>query len=147
MGCAALLPNYTEALDAALADLAAAGFEFDADVAFAEDRFVVCESISCSELKIVHGRRTVLIARDAFQSPSLLRATLLDMWGRYQEPHAPTFFEQAQSALRTLREGRRAGITSVQLLRETYHTYRQLYRNLDADERAELPHPDDLAYP
>jgi hypothetical protein len=147
-GCAGLgPPDPRAAIDAALADLAAADFRFEPDVAFAEDRFVVCEGVSCSELKTVHGRRTVLIAREVFQSPSRLRATLLDMWGRYQQPRAPSTADQARSALRILQDGPRAGIDDTQLLRDTHHTYRQLYNSMKPAQRAELPRPDDLAYP
>jgi hypothetical protein len=134
-------------IDAAVADLARAGFEFDADVAFARDAYVMCEGVSCSELRIVERRRTILLARDAFASPSRLRASLLDIQGRYRNPRAASAADQARSAVRILRDGPRVGVSDRRLLRETHHLYRQLYGGLSADERAELPGPDDLEYP
>ncbi len=134
-------------IDAALADLARGGFEFDADVAFARDAYVVCEGVSCAELRVVERRRTIVLSRDAFASPSRLRASLLDIWGRYQEPRAASGADQARSALRILRDGPRAGVSDRRLLREMHHLYRQLYGGLSEDERGELPSPDELEYP
>jgi hypothetical protein len=145
-GCA-VSPDRTSELDAAVADLAAGGYGFDPDVAFAEDDYVVCHSVSCSELRVVNGRRTVLLARDAFASPSRLRATLLDMQGRYQTPRPPARADQMRSALRILEGGPDVGVTDPGFLRRVHQSYRQLYDALEPAERKGLLAPDDVPYP
>lgn len=134
-------------IEAALADLDGGGFRFESDVAFARDPYVVCAGITCAELRVRDRRRTILVAPEAFASASRLRASLLDIWGRYQEPRAASGADQARSALRILRDGPRAGVSDRRLLREMHHLYRQLYGGLSEDERGELPSPDELEYP
>lgn len=134
-------------IESALADLDRGHFRFEPDVAFARDEYVVCTGITCAELRVRDRRRTILLAPDAFASASRLRASLLDIWGRYKNPGIPTPSERAQSALRILKYGPGLGVTDRSLLRAIQHRYRQLYDLLDADERSELPRPDDLAYP
>ncbi len=134
-------------IEAALADLDGGGFRFESDVAFARDPYVVCAGITCAELRVRDRRRTILVAPEAFASASRLRASLLDIWGRYKHPGVPTPYERAESALRILKYGPRVGVTDRSLLRATQHRYRQLYELLEADQRDELPRPDDLAYP
>ncbi len=148
-GCAAApaLPDPSAELEAARADVAQAGFTFKVDVAFALDRYVVCDGLSCAELQVRRGRRTILLAREAWDSPARLRATLLDIWGRYQRPRAPTYRDKAESALRVLEHGAQAGIDDRGFLRRVYHRYGQLWPQVPEAERAELPPPGDLAYP
>ncbi len=140
-------PDPDAELSAARSDLASAGFEFAADVAFVLDPYVVCEAMSCAELQVRSGRRTVLLAREAWDSPARLRATLLDIWGLYQRPRAASYGDKAESALRVLQHGPDAGIDDRAFLRRVYHRYRQLYASVPEGERAQLPRPDDLAYP
>ncbi len=150
LGCAAApapAPDPDAQLEAARQDLARAGFDFDADVSFARGPYVVCEAISCAELQVRSGRRTVLLAREAWDSPARLRASLLDIWGRYQKPRAPDYRDKAESALRVLRDGPRVGIEDLVFLRRVYHMYRQLWSQVPDKQRAALPRPDDLAYP
>ena len=140
-------PDPQTQLETARQDLARAGFEFDADVAFARDAYVVCEAISCAELQVRNGRRTVLLAREAWDSPMRLRASLLDIWGRYQKPRAPDYRDKAESALRVLQHGPRVGITDPVFLRRVYHMYGQLWSQVPPSQRGTLPGPGDLAYP
>lgn len=146
LGCAALGPDRGPEIQAALRDLANGGFEFEADLAYQIDRYVVCDGFSCTELRVIRGRRTILIATDAFESPGRLRASLLDIWGRYQQPHAPSTADQAKSALRIVRHGAEVGVDR-RLRQEAHHGYRQLYAHLSAQERERFPPPDDLVYP
>ena len=150
LGCAAApapAPDPHTQLEAAHQDLARAGFGFDADVNFARDPYVVCEAISCAELQVRNGRRTVLLAREAWDSPERLRASLLDIWGRYQKPRAPDYRDKAESALRVLSDGPRVGIADPVFLRRVYHMYRQLWSQVPPSQLGALPRPDDLAYP
>lgn len=134
-------------IEAARADLAAGHFYFDSDVAFARDPYVVCVDLSCAELRVRDRRRTILLAPGAFASASRLRASLLDIWGRYENPGVPSPYQRAQSALRILEHGPKVGVTDRSLLRATHHRYGQLYLLLEPEKQAELPRPDDLAYP
>ena len=134
-------------IEAARADLARAHFYFESDIAFERDPYVVCIDLSCAELRVRDRRRTILLAPEAFESASLLRASLLDIWGRYKNPGVPTPYQRAQSALRILKSGSEVGVTDRSLLRATHHRYGQLYLLLEPEQQGELPRPDDLAYP
>ncbi len=140
-------PDPEAQLLAARADLAAAGFSFEADVAFRADPYVVCDGLACAELQVRAGRRTVLLAREAWDSPARLRASLLDIWDRYRRPRAPDHRDRARSALRILEHGPAAGIDDVLFLRRVYHRYGQLFERLPESASGELPKPRDLVYP
>lgn len=134
-------------IHAALVDLQQAGFEFDADVRFRTDPFAACDGIACATLVILQERRTILLARDAASDEALLRASLLDIWERYQNPRPGSTRDLARGALRVVRDGPRVGVDDRALLRRAHHTYGQLYRSLAAEERADLPDPAALAFP
>ena len=144
--CAALLPHEREdAIPPALADLARGGFHFAADVRFAPDEFAVCDGIACADVVLLQNRRTIRLADGAFQSPSKLRATLLEVWPRYQLPRRANTRELAQSALLVVREGGRAGVTDPETLADARFAYRRLYDQLAAAQRKDLPNPESLA--
>jgi hypothetical protein len=148
-GACNLLPHSGPAdqIDAALRDLAKAGFEFEVDVHFQRDRYQVCHDLACAHLRIVNQRRTILIAPEAFESPSQLRAALLEIWERYREPRATSVRDLARGALRVAQDGERVGVEDVYTRRRAHHSYRQLYGQLAPAERADLPNPDDLVFP
>ncbi|MFQ5696666.1 MAG: hypothetical protein ACE5IL_00075 [Myxococcota bacterium] len=134
-------------LDQALQALAAAGYEFEADVRFRSDRYGVCQGLACADLRVERSRRTITLAPEAFSSDARLRATLLEIWGRYREPRSGSVRDLARSALRVLQEGPRVGIRDVALRRLAHHTYRQLYERLSGAERQGLPDPETLPFP
>ena len=146
LGCALGVPDRGPEIQAALRDLKGGGFEFDADLAYRIDRYVVCDGLSCTELRVIRGRRTILISPETFETPGRLRASLLDIWGRYKKPRTPTTADQARSALRIVSHGADVGIDR-RLRQHTHHSYRQLYTQLSPKEREPFPPPDDLVYP
>ena len=144
--CAWMRPHEREdAIPPALADLEKGGFRFSADVRFAPDMFAVCDGIACADVVLVENRRTIRLADAAFQSPSKLRATLLEIWPRYELPRRANARELAQSALLVVREGPRAGVTDAETLADARFAYRRLYDQLAAAQRKDLPTPESLA--
>jgi hypothetical protein len=144
--CALLpVPDRPAEIQAALADLAKGGFRFPADVNFVPDKFAVCDGIACADVVLIENRRTVRLAAGAFQNPSKLRATLLDVWPRYELPRRPNAHELAESALLVVREGPKAGITDPEVIADARFSYRRLYEQLAAAQRKDLPPPDSLA--
>jgi len=144
-GCALFQPpDHSSEIPQALADLRAAGFEFAPDVALRNDRYVVCEGMACTELVVEHDRRTILVADAAFASPSKLRASLLEIWSRYREPRRGNVHDLARATLLVLQEGRRVGVTDPSVLDDAGFFYRQLYEQLSAEKRVDLPAPDSL---
>jgi hypothetical protein len=129
----------------ALADLEAGGFEFDPDVAFRVDPYAVCEGIACADVVLIRERRTILLAPDALRSPSMLRATLLEIWERYSEPRPGSIRDLARGAQRVARDGPQVGVDDPRLLQRARLTYRQLYDTLPPDERDGLSDP--LSHP
>ena len=103
--------------------------------------------MACADLVLIGERRTILLAPESFESPSRLRATLVEVWGRYQEPRTPRVRDLAEGSLRIQRDGPRAGVDDPVVLRDAYFSYRQLWQDLPPDERRDLPPPDTLAYP
>jgi hypothetical protein len=91
----------------ALVDLARAGFEFDADVRFRTDPYAVCAGVSCATLVVLKERRTVLLAQGALDSDAALRASLLDIWERYESPHPDSVCDELRGMLRVVRDGPR----------------------------------------
>jgi hypothetical protein len=138
------LPDRDAEIAAALADLEHGGFRFSADVRFAPDRYAVCDGIACADVVIVDNRRTIRLAHGAFQSPSKLRASLLDVWPRYELPRRANARELAESALLVVREGGKAGVDDPEILADARFAYRRLYEHLDAADRAGLPAPETL---
>ena len=55
------------ALVEALAELGAAGFEFEADVRFRRDPMSICDGLACAELVLERQRRTIRLAPEAFE--------------------------------------------------------------------------------
>ncbi len=147
-GCATTLtPHRKRTIYEALEDLAAAGFEFDADVHFMPDQYAVCDDMSCADVLIYKERRTILVAHEAFESPSRIRATLLEIWPRYQNPRPGFLPDLARGALQVVQDGPRVGIEDVYLLRRAQHTYRRLYDGTEADQRDGLVDPNSLPFP
>ena len=134
-------------LNAALLDLATAGFEFDADVRFMPDAYAVCNGLFCADLIMYKERRTIILAREAFDSRSRLRASLLEIWERYQEWRPGSVPDLARAALRVIQDGERVGVSDVYIRRHAHHRYRQLYEKLSAAEREPLTDPDSLIFP
>lgn len=134
-------------LEAALGDLARAGFEFEADVRFAVDRYASCDGIACADLTVMRGRRTVRIAEAAFDSPVRLRASLLEIWERYRQPRPRSTPDLARAAQRVLRDGPRVGVNDPAVLRRAHHRYRRLWQRLPPEQRSGLVDPDALDYP
>jgi len=148
LGCAALRTPAPEArIEAALADLVRAGFEFDADVRFRYYRYSVCDGVACADLALIGTRRTIRIAPEAFENPSRLRATLLEIWERYQQPRPGSQPDLARGALRVIQDGPRVGVDDLYTLRRAHHIYRQLYEGLPPESRPGLPEPDTLRFP
>ena len=114
---------------------------------FQRDPVQVCDGLVCAHLRLVEQRRTILLAPDAFQSPSALRAALLEVWGRYGSPGPVTVRDRAEGALRVVREGPGVGIEERYVLRSAHHSYRLLYTELGSSERAGLLDPDELRFP
>ncbi len=140
-------PDPDAEIASALDDLREGGFKFDPDVRFREHRYTVCNGMACADLVLIGERRTILLAPESFESPSRLRATLVEVWGRYQEPRTPRVRDLAEGSLRIQRDGPRAGVDDPVVLRDAYFSYRQLWQDLPPDERRDLPPPDTLAYP
>ena len=147
LGCAGLGSDRAQEMDAALADLRTAGFEFDADVRFEPYPYTVCDGMACAELVVVHERRTIRLAGEAFDSPTRLRATLLEVWERYRQPRPGSVPDLARGALRVLRDGRKVGVNDVFILRQAHHIYGQLYGLIPPDQRGDLPDPDSIPFP
>lgn len=145
-GCTASVGSGPE-LEAAVGELARAGFAFDPDVRFASGRYTSCNGVACADLRVVAERRTVLLAEQAFDNPSRLRASLLEIWERYREPRPGSIPDLARGALRVVRDGPRVGVRDAALLRRAHHSYRGLWEQLPPDRRRELPDPDELDYP
>jgi len=140
--CALFQPrDRSSEIPAALADLRAGGFEFAADVAFRNDRYVVCDGMSCADLVVTSDRRTILVADGAFATPSKLRASLLEIWARYREPRRGNVRDLARAALLVAQQGRREGVTDRAVLDDARFFYGKLYEQLPAQQRADLPDP------
>jgi len=133
-----------EEIAPALGDLARAGFEFAPDVRFVHDPMTVCDRITCADLVLVSNRRTIRLANGAFSSPSMLRASLLEIWPRYVMPRRGNVADLARGALLVAKEGERAGVTDPEVLREARFAYRQLWHEVSSADRASLPAPDSL---
>ncbi len=134
-------------IEAALQDLARAGFEFEADVHFAREPYAVCVRIACAEIVWRRTRRVIEIAPEAFWTPQQLRCTLLEVWARYRTPRPEYIPDLARGALRVVQDGARVGITDRYLLREAFRAYRFYWEQLEPEQRPDLPAPDDLPYP
>jgi hypothetical protein len=137
-------PDHTREIAPALADLKAAGFEFAPDVAFRNDSRAVCDGLTCADLVIEGERRTILVADGAFRSASKLRASLLEIWARYREPRRGNVRDLARAALVVVRDGPRAGVTDQGVLGDARYVYRQLFEQLPAEKRGDLPEPGSL---
>jgi hypothetical protein len=143
--CGIFAPPAREAqIEAALADLRAGSFEFDADVRFRADRYAVCEGLACADLVLTRNRRTIILAEEAFGSPSVLRASLLEIWERYREPRPGSVPDLARGALRVVRDGPRVGVVDPHTLRRARNVYRQLWEQLPRRSLEGLPDPDTL---
>ena len=142
-----LRPDRDAEITAALSDLRSGGFSFDPDVRVRTDPYAVCDGFACADLKLVRGRRTIGLAREAFSNPSRLRASLLEIWERYQEPRPGSVRDLARAALLVLSDGPRVGVNDRRTLRLAHHRYRQLWLQLDASERAGLTDPDRIPFP
>ncbi len=146
LGCALVASDPRPALRAALGDLRAAGFEFEADVAFRVDPYRYCEGVSCADVLLIKERRTIAVAPEAVREPPLLRAALLEVWERYREPRPGSAPDLARGALRVVRDGGRVGV-DVATLRRAQHGYRKLWKSLEPAQRAGLEDPDSLPFP
>ena len=142
-----LRPDRDAEIAAALSDLRVGGFSFAADVRVRADPYAVCDGLACANLKVVRGRRTIGLAREAFSNPSRLRASLLEIWDRYQEPRPGAARDLARAALLVVSDGPRVGVTDRRTLRLAYHGYRQLWLQLSPSERAGLLNPDQIPLP
>ena len=147
LGCVATARDRGPEIATALGALAAAGFEFDADVRFRMERYAVCEGFACADLVLIAERRTIVLAPDAFESPARLRGSLLEVWERYREPRPGSLPDLARGSLRVIRDGRRVGVDDVHTLRLAHHSYRQLWNQLTAEQRSDLEDPDRLVFP
>ena len=137
-------PDRTAEIAPALADLRAAGFEFAPDVHLRNDHYTVCDGLACADLVVQQGRRTILVADRAFDGPSKLRASLLEIWARYREPRRGNVRDLARAALVVIRDGPRAGVTDPGVLADARFCYRQLYEQLPPEKRTDLPLPGSL---
>lgn len=134
----------TAEIEPALADLRRAGFEFAADVAFVHDPMAVCDGITCADLVVIAERRTIRLASNAFANPSMLRASLLEIWPRYTMPRRGDVAQLARAALLVVSDGERAGVSDPEVLREARFAYRRLWNQTSPAERAKLPEPGSL---
>lgn len=136
-------------IEAQVAALARAGFEFEADVGFAYDMLAACDGLACADVRVISHRRTIVVAREAFASRGRLRLTLLEVWERYRTPRAGPARgrDLARGLLRVLRDGERAGIDDRKLLRLAHVHYEKQYARLEGADRRDLPRPGELPYP
>jgi hypothetical protein len=143
--CAAFRPpDRSSEIPPALRDLRAAGFPFAPDVAFRNDHYAVCEGMACADLAVEANRRTILVADAAFASPSKLRASLLEIWSRYEMPRRGNARDLARAALLVVQEGRRAGVSDADVLEDARFFYGKLYDDLSDVQRRDLPDPRSL---
>jgi hypothetical protein len=143
--CAAFKPRDRSAeIPPAVAELAAAGYSFPIDIRIVHDPMAVCDGITCADLVVIENRRTIRLANHAFTSPSKLRASLLEIWPRYERPKRGNLPDLASGALLVVREGARVGITDVEVIREARFTYRQLWNQLTPAERTRFPAPESV---
>ena len=149
VGCA--LPggvDHGAEIEAALADLRTAGFEFKTDVRFEQNRYVTCqEEIACADLVLREGHRTVRLAPEAFETRSRLRAALLEIWERYERPRRGSSSDLARGSLRVLQDGPRAGVDDDWVLRRAHRAYRRFWRETPEDQREGLPDPARIPLP
>ena len=96
---------------------------------------------------VENQRRTILVADGAFASPSKLRATLLEIWVRYDAPRHGNVRDLARAAKTVVRDGPRVGVTDPGVLADARFQYRLLYEQLPPDKRAGLPEPSALSAP
>ena len=144
-GCALFrAPDRTPEIQPALADLEQGGFAFAADVVFRNDPHAVCDGLACADLVVENQRRTIVVADGAFVSPSKLRASLLEIWVRYQTPRHGNVRDLARAALVVVQDGRRAGVTDPGVLADARFVYAQLWRQLPPERRSDLPDPRQL---
>ncbi len=146
VACAAVAHDPRPPIRAALRDLHAAGFEFEADLAFRVDPYASCSGVTCADLAVIRERRTVLLAPDAVREPALLRAALLEIWERYRTPRPGSVPDLARGSLRVIEDGARVGVDAP-TLRRAHHGYRQLWAALAPDERSGLVDPETLVVP
>jgi hypothetical protein len=143
--CAAFKPRDRSAeIPSAVAALAAAGFSFPVDIRIVHDPMAVCDGITCADLVVIDERRTIRLANHAFTNPSKLRASLLEIWPRYERPKRGNLPDLARGALLVVTDGARVGISDAEVTREARFAYRQLWNQLKPAERAGLPTPDSL---
>ena len=143
-GCIVVAADRRPEIEGALADLRAGGFEFDPDVHFRVDPYAVCCGLTCADLLIIRDRRTIVLAVDAFDSPSVLRASLLEIWERYAEPRPGSVPDLARGALRVIRDGPRVGVVDAATQARALRVYEQLFSQLPERDFADLPDPDEL---
>jgi len=137
-------PDRNAEIPPALADLARAGFSFDADVRFVHDPMTVCDGLTCADLVLIDERRTIRLANGAFESPSRLRATLLEIWPRYALPRHSDVPDLTRAALLVVTDGARAGVRDPEVMSSARFYYRQLWNQIPPASRANLPAPDAL---
>jgi ATP-dependent RNA helicase DeaD len=143
-GCALFRPrDRTDEIPPALADLAHAGFEFAPDVRFVHDPMMVCDRITCADLVLVSERRTIRLASGAFSSPSMLRASLLEIWPRYADAAARKRRGSGARRAARAKDGERADHRPGGPARGRF-AYRQLWREVPSAERVRLPEPETL---
>jgi hypothetical protein len=146
-GCALFRPpDRTPEIAPALADLEAAGFAFAPDVRLRNDPLAVCDGLACADLVVENERRTILVADGAFASPSKLRASLLEIWARYQTPRHGNVRDLARAALGVVQDGPRAGVSDPGVQADARFAYKQLWERLPPDKRTDLPDPSSLAH-
>jgi hypothetical protein len=141
-GCALFRPpDRSPEIPPALADLRAAGFAFAPDVRLRNDPRAVCDGLACADLVVENERRTILVADGAFASPSKLRASLLEIWVRYQTPRHGNVRDLARAALVVVQDGPRAGVSDPGVLADARFAYKQLWERLPPEKRSDLPNP------
>ncbi len=111
-------------------------------MSFVSDRYEVCDGIRCASVVVRDGRRTILLAREAFSSDERLRMSLLEVWERYEQPRPGSVPDLARAALRVLTDGGRVGAGSPANQRRARNVYRGLWESLPEDRRSELPRPE-----